>query len=245
MYHCFSMLKTMPIPALSTWFIAALFISFGTTPVLQAQENQIQKHQETIAVLHMLYGSEIRATHRFELFSKTAQDEGNQNIAYMFKAIAASEAIHARNFKRILGSLGIAVAQIDLSSIKSTTTKENLKYASEIELAEIDVEYPRYIHRISPEAHQEALELVNYAWETERQHRELIKDIQSRTGMFFGVLLERFRNKVSKYYVCQHCGATITELPVDACPICYKPLEIYIEISIPRINKQTGNSSSI
>jgi len=216
-----------------SWFIAILFSIAGSAPAVQAGENLIQKHPETIAVLHMLYGGEIRATRRFKAFAKTAVDEGHLNIAYMFKAIAASEAIHARNFKNILTTFGITVPNIDSSSIKSTTTKENLQYASEIELSEIDVEYPRYIQRISPERHQEALKYINYAWEAERQHRELIKEIQGGTGIFFGVLLERFRDKSNKYYVCQHCGATVTELPPEACPICYKPLDIYLEITKP------------
>ncbi|OIO69137.1 MAG: hypothetical protein AUJ57_09600 [Zetaproteobacteria bacterium CG1_02_53_45] len=218
--------------AACTWFLAALFALFGNIALLHAQESQ-QQYPETIAVLQMLYGGEVRAHYRYMEFSKVAKADGHTNIAHLFKAIAESEKVHERNFKRILKSIGAEPANVDLTSIKIQTTKENLKFATEVELAEIDTEYPRYIHRISPEQHHEALEFINYAWEAERQHRELIKEIQSGTGMFFNILLERFRTKTSTYYVNQNCGATVTELPLGNCPICHKPLDTYTVVPAP------------
>ncbi|GAV20199.1 rubrerythrin [Mariprofundus micogutta] len=230
------------------WLFAALFGLFGHIAPLQAEEAETEKLQsaelqpeeskkpqypETIAVLQMLYGGEVRARYRYLEFAKVAKADGHENIAYLFKAIAHSEAVHEKNFSRILESLGTKAATVDLSSIKIETTKENLKYATEVELSEIDTEYPRYIHRVSPEKHLVALEYINYAWEAERQHRELIKEIQSGTGMFFSMLLEHFRKNDSTYYVNQNCGATVTELPLDRCPICHKPLDTYIVVPAP------------
>jgi len=222
--------------AACTWFLAALFAFIGNTPFLHAEEIEVspqQPYTETIAVLQMLYGGELRARYRYLEFAKVAKADGHTNIAHLFKAIAESEQVHEQNFKRILQSIGVEPAEVDLTSIKIQTTKENLKFATEVELAEIDTEYPRYIHRIGPEQHQEALEFINYAWEAERQHRELIKEIQSGTGMFFSILLERFRTKPSTYYVNQNCGATVTELPLDDCPICHKPLDTYTAVPAP------------
>ncbi|MFQ5519196.1 MAG: rubrerythrin family protein, partial [Mariprofundus sp.] len=202
-----------------TLFTAALFALIGNAPILQAKETAAESYPETIAVLHMLYGSEVRAREHYLAFSDAALKEGHINIAHMLKAIAASEHVHAGNFKRILKSLGVEVQAVDLTSIKVSTTKENLRYTTEVELSEIDKEYPRYIHRISPELHKEALEYINYAWEAERQHRELIKEIESGTGMFFNVLLQRFKKNVGNYYVNQNCGATVHELPEKVCPV--------------------------
>jgi len=219
-----------------TWFIAALIAISGNIPSLQAVESQKQQYSETIAVLQMLHAAEVRAQQRYISFSRVAITDGHINIAHLFNALAASEAIHARNFKRILATLGIKAASIDLSSIKASTTQKNLKFATQVELSEIDVEYPRYLKRITPEAHQEALKYIKYAWQAEHQHRDLIKEIQSGTGMFFSMLLKRFRGRNGKYFVCQNCGSTVTELPQDACPICYEPLEIYLEIPLPLKN---------
>jgi len=219
--------------AAATLILAALFAITGNISSLQSDESQKVNYSETIAVLQLLYGSEIRAGHRYQLFAEIAMADSHSNIAHMFKALSASEAVHAKNFKRILKSLKAEIPEIDLSAITASTTKENLKYATQIELSEIDREYPRYIQRISPERHQDAVEYINYAWEAERQHRELIKEIQSGTGFFFSVLLDRFREKESLYYVNQNCGATVHELPEGACPICHKPLHTYMEINKP------------
>ncbi len=236
-----------------TWFFAVLFALFGNACLLQAealqtealpaenlqatdlQVEELQKPQypETIAVLQMLYGGEVRARYRYLEFAKVAKADGHDNIAYLFKAIAHSEAVHEKNFKRILETLGSKAAHVDLSSIKVSTTKENLKYATEVELSEIDTEYPRYIQRVGPEQHAESLKYINYAWEAERQHRALIKEIQGGTGMFFSMLLEHFRKEDSVYYVNQNCGATVTELPLEDCPICHEPLDTYTVVPAP------------
>ncbi|ATX81928.1 Rubrerythrin [Mariprofundus ferrinatatus] len=239
------MQRSFLLPAAVYMFIAALFALTGSMPLLHAEESSEssvslqedavveQKYPETIAVLQLLYGNEVRADHRYKLYSDTAKADGHTNIAYLFKAIAASEQVHAGNFRRILKSLGAEVPEIDLSAIKSSTTQENLKYATDVELSEIDKEYPRYIKRTATENHPEANEYINYAWEAERQHRELIKEIKSGTGFFFSTLLDRFRENKSVYYVNQNCGATVMELPAEDCPICHKPLDTYIKVPKP------------
>ncbi|MFC1537054.1 ferritin family protein, partial [Pseudomonadota bacterium] len=120
--------------------------------------------------------------------------------------------------------------------IEVSTTKENLKYATKIELAEIDRQYPRYLKRIKPEGHEEALEYLTYAWEAEQQHRDLIKDIRSGTGIFYSMLLKYFSSNPSRFYVNQNCGTTLTELPEGGCPICHQPLETFVEIPKPQEN---------
>lgn len=223
-----------------TLFVAALFALIGNTPSLQAKEEvaAAQTYTETIAVLQKLYASEVRAREHYRAFTDIALQEGHINIAHMFKAIAASEHVHAKNFKRILKTLGATIYDIDLTSIKVSTTKKNLRYTTEVELSEIDTEYPEYIRRISPERHKEALEYINYAWEAERQHRELIKEIASGTGIFFSVLLQRFKKETSSYYVNQNCGATVHDLPKIECPICHKPLNTYRKIHAPEISSK-------
>jgi len=230
------MKATMRSAAAWTLFIAAsLFALPGNAGWLMAAEAETSpaQYSETIAVLQMLYGSEVRAQHRYEQFAKAALDDGHRNIAHMFKAIAASESVHGRNFKRILKTLDVTAAEPDLTSIKAGKTKQNLRYATDVELAEIDTEYPRYLDRIKPENHKEAQTYISYAWDAERQHRDLIKEINGGTGIFFNMLLERFRDSPSTYYVNQNCGATVHEVPEGPCPICHTPPKTYLEIPPP------------
>jgi len=219
----------------ATLVVAALLNLPNGIPALQADESLAQQYPETISVLQELYGNEVRAGHRYQLYSDVAKADDLVNIAHLFKALSVSEAVHAAKFKVVLESLGVKPQEIDLSKIAASGTRENLKYATNVELAEIDQEYPAYLRRITPELHRKALEHVNYAWASERQHRELIKKIQSGTGMFFSMLVKYFYENDSRYYVNNNCGATVTELPEGNCPICHFPLDTYKEIPKPDI----------
>jgi rubrerythrin len=99
-----------------------------------------------------------------------------------------------------------------------------------VELEEIDKKYPQFIEQITPENHAEAIQYITYAWEAEKQHRDLLKRIKSGTGIFFGLLTEKIEGSPSPYFVCQRCGSTLTELPPATCPICKGPAAEYKEI---------------
>jgi len=215
-------------------FIAALLLALtGNTLLVQAAENPGKQYRETLAVMQMLYGIEVRAAHRFQLFADRASAEGYANIAHLFKAIAISEAIHADHFKELIETLGAKTATIDLSSIKAASTDENLNYASTTELAEISNQYPRYISRITPERHTQAIEYVQFAWHAEKHHRKLIEKVKSRTSRLFNKLLASFGANQSRYYVNRNCGTTVAELPESDCPVCHFPLDSYMEITRP------------
>jgi len=190
-------------------------------------------YPETITVLKLLYASEVKAGFRYKVYAQTAEQEGHDNIAHMLTAMAASEDVHARSFKAILLSLGVEPQQVDVDSINRSRTKDNLRYATEVELGEIDRDYPAYLKRIKAEGHSEAIKQIAYAWQAEKQHRDLIKEIESGTGMFFSMLLNYFRSNPSHYYVNDVCGSTVTELPKHNCPICHNPLTTFREIPKP------------
>jgi len=216
---------------------AAWVLAFATLLAMPGMYQSVsaaeQPYPNTISVLQTLYRNEIMARYRYLAFADAALQEGHRNIAHMFSALADSEAVHARNFKRILLSLRSTPVNVDVEDIHTGNTQDNLKYATDVELAEIDREYPDYIRRISPEGHKESIRYIRYAWSAERQHRELIKDIQSGTGIFFSMLLKHFQKNTRSYFVNQNCGATVTELPKNHCPICHTSIDTYREIPRP------------
>jgi len=189
-----------------------------------------QWYRETIDVLQMTYANEFMSRERYLAFAQQALKEGHANIAHLFAALAASEAVHARNYRKILQALGVKAVKPDVSAIKVDTTRDNLRYAAEDELAEVDKLYPELLARLAPEGHKDAIEKVEWSWQAERQHRELIAQILSGTGIFFGVLSEKFRQSSVRYFVCENCGSTLIELPNEKCPVCDKPVDIYREI---------------
>lgn len=180
---------------------------------------QIQ-YPKTISVLEAAYNGEIQAYQRYMAYAEKANSENYTNIAKIFIAIAASEAIHARNFKILLSELGLKVTEPQKIKIEDSSTKENLKQATNGELQEIDTKYPQFIKEIEPEKHEGAIRNITYAWESEKQHRKLIRKIQLGTGMFFGMISKKIEETPMEYFVCQNCGSTLRELPKDNCPIC-------------------------
>jgi rubrerythrin len=200
---------------------------------LWAIENLTSTYRETISVLTMLHQGEVESRLLYNAYAEQALKEGHAHIAHLFAAMANSELVHEQRFSQILAKLGAQVATYNKPNIKIGSTKENLNYATNVELAEIDIHYPEYLARIRNEKHGKAIQYITYAWKSERQHRELVKDIRSGTGIFFGILAERFRSANVRYFVCQNCGSTLTVMPHEKCPICGFALSFYSEIKYP------------
>ena len=94
----------------------------------------------------------------------------------------------------------------------------------------VSQKYPQFIDQIKPENHIAAIQYITYAWESEKQHRELLKKIQSGMGAFFGLLIKRIEGNPYQYFFCQNCGSTLTEIPASVCPVCGEPPAKYKEI---------------
>ena len=203
--------------------LAAFFLAF----LVQAEPS----YPETADILQRLYRDEIQALHNYLAFAQKAESENHSNIAHLFRAFAASESIHARNFKDLLSALNVEVEKMPKVQVDVSSTKNNLKYATNLELEEIDAKYPQCIEVLKTENHEAAIQFTTYAWESEKQHRDLLKRIKSGTGIFFGFLTKEFKENPAEYFVCQNCGSTLTEIPKTTCPICgvstskYKKIE--------------------
>ena len=152
-----------------------------------AGENRIANYRETSSVLQELYKSEIVASKTYSGFAQKAAEEKYYSVARLFSALSGSETVHARNFKNILNDLGVEPKTFPNPDIKIADTKTNLKWALKVELSEIDTNYPMLIKKIQPEGNKRALEDITYAWESEMQHRDLIKKMKSALGFFVTV----------------------------------------------------------
>ncbi len=166
----------------------SIFLLFVSVNCLQAEET---KTLETIAVLKEAYCGEMQAQVKYTAFASKAIEEGYPNIAYLFSSLSYSEAIHAKNFKNILSELKADIPNIEGVEIKCLSTKESLRNAVRVELAEIDDSYPRSLERIAPEGYSRAAQSLAYAWEAEKQHRDLLQKVNSNIGMFFGTIAKK------------------------------------------------------
>lgn len=162
----------------------------------------------------------MAAHFRYAQFSKKADQEGYKGIAYMFTALATSEVIHAQNYDRILALLGAAIDRHEAPALDTSDTKANLISAANSEVNAIENVYPDILEDLRDEDHSETLRNVGYAWESHRQHRDIIEKIQKWSPDFFETVAKRIDEQTDRYFVCQICGSTLYEIPASKCPIC-------------------------
>lgn len=187
------------------------------------------RFEKTIEALQARYADEVIAHRRYGAYGRHAVDEGYPAIAHLFKTLAASEAVHAANFGRLLRELGQEPATPSVDVVQ-TSTREHLQQAATVEADEIDQEYPAILARIEDEGHEQTIRYIDYAWKAEQQHRDLILKIKKGASWFFGMLVSKIEGSPTTYHVCQVCGSTVTELPQGQCPICGHAIHEYREI---------------
>jgi rubrerythrin len=154
----------------------------------------------TINNLKAAFAGESQANRRYLAFAKKAEDEGYPQIAKLFRAAAAAEAVHALNHLRTLGEV--------------KDTAENLKAAIEGESYEVVSMYPQFLKDAEVEQEKKALSSFRWAWEVEKVHEALYRE----------ALASLSKEPASEdYYICPVCGNTHLGPFNDKCPICSTP----------------------
>lgn len=207
-------------------------IAFFRTTFIDAQS----KYSETVAVLKRACSNEIQAYLNYLSYAEKAKLEDYPGLAYFFYSFAIAESVHARNVKQVLSVLGVPPWEPPKPGVKVFSTKVNLKSALDFEIAAIDQRYPQFVEEAKPEAHEGALRNLNYAWDTEKQHRDLLQEMQSGTGIFFGILAKKMEQPPLKFFICQTCGSTVPELPDQVWPICGSPVSVCLEVERQKQN---------
>jgi rubrerythrin len=187
----------------------------------------------TIDAMKAARENETRVYYHYIEFGKRARDEGYRGIAYLFQAFAASEQVHASNFGRVLTRLGEELAPLPKPSVNAASTRDNLILAANGEIASIDGFYPSLLAKISGEKHADAIDAVQFAWASEKQHRDKIKQIQRWTPSFFDAVARTIDEKTGRFFICQLCGSTVSKVPESTCPICKNPPTQYRLIEPP------------
>lgn len=184
----------------------------------------------TIASLQARYREEMQAKYKYTAYGVKARAENYPHIAYLFDSLSYSEFVHARNFARQLTELGVEAEPLPKFEFEVLKTKDNIKHATAVEMDEIAHRYPNIIKEIKDEQHEESIQFMTYAWKAEGQHRDLLQKIQKAAKKYFGMLAAHIEGEAARYYVCEICGSTLTELPKESCPICAHPVKHYIEV---------------
>lgn len=221
------------------WYLRApdrrrLIESAALLALLPAFRNALATaYPATVAALQSARETESHVYFHYSEFGRRALQEGYRGVAYLFVAFAASEQVHATNFGKTLTRLNVELAPIPKPAIRAGTTRENLLRAANGEMSSIEEFYPKLLERLKAEAHQDAITQVRYAWASEQQHRDKIRQIQRWTGVMFETVARTIDAKTGRYFICEICGSTVNAVPAKECPICKFPPTHYRSIEPP------------
>ena len=153
---------------------------------------------KTRSNVYQAFVGEAKAYHRLLAYARKADAEGYEQVARLFRAVAAAEGVHAERHLRLMGE-GV---------VKST--EENLQAAFESETTVNQVYYPRFITEAEEEGERAAALTFSQARDVEEEHAALYKRA-------LGAML---RDESHGYYVCQVCGYVVEREAPDRCPVC-------------------------
>lgn len=207
-------------------------VALGGMPP-RSRANPALPYTATIAAMTEARAVETRVSRQYFAFGRKALDDGYKGVAYLFIAFASSEQIHAANFGKVLAQLGAESPPLPRYAGPVGTTRENLIAAAKGEAESIEDLYPKMLERIKPEGHAEAIRFVQFAWASERQHHDRIKQIRRYSPTMFELVARHIDAKTSAYFVCQACGSTLNALPAQSCPVCQVASTSYRRIEPP------------
>ena len=171
---------------------------------------------ETIKNLNAAYQGESNAHNRYQAFAKQADIEGHAQVAKLFRAAAAAEAVHRDTHKATILKVGGTVDTVVLDPVTPGTTAENLSAAIKGESYERDTMYPAFLQLAKAENATEAVRSFHFAVSAEKEHAKLYAEALAQLG----------KNPVVDYYVCPTCGDTSVGRPTkEKCGTCRQPTE--------------------
>jgi rubrerythrin len=176
----------------------------------------------TLGNLQKAFNGESNANAKYLAFAKKADEEGYGQVASLFRAAAAAEAIHFKFHSQVIESLG-AKAQADIKAPEVKSTKENLEAAIKGESYERDTMYPEFIAAAEKEKIQAAIDTFNHAKAAEAGHAKLYQEALDN--------LDKWKGGKKDFFVCPDCGNTVAALAFAKCPICGESKSKFVKVN--------------
>lgn len=152
--------------------------------------------EKTANNVHTAFVEEAKANQRLLMYAKKAEQEDLPQIAHLFRAVAAAEAVHSRRH----------FAQLEAVA----DTQTNLERAFQSENAVNGVHYPEMIRQAEEDGEETAALIFSQARDVEGEHANLYKR----------ALTDLIAQRLTEYYVCTVCGHIAEREPPEKCPIC-------------------------
>jgi rubrerythrin len=175
----------------------------------------------TLDNLQTAFAGETNAHARYLAFSEKAQAEGFGEMASLFRALAASEQIHANNHAAVIRTLGGTPREVaENAAVQST--RENLRVVIDAERWERSYMYPAYITKAAAEGNEDAVRSFTLASISEAGHAVLCTQALNN--------LDNMKASSKTFQVCSVCGF-VEESARPSCRACASPREKFVQVS--------------
>lgn len=182
------------------------------------------KPEKSIENLKSAATGESNASAMYAEFAKQAKADSLFNVALMFEATSAAEAIHAKNHLAELAKLGVKDFKPVVDPVKVDSTLANLYAANSGEEYEYLTMYPEFITVAQGEQAAGAELVFEWAKIAEEKHSGFYKaaiETISATGNDLALPTE--------WLVCAKCGDTFRAGEEGtACPLCGTAVEQFV-----------------
>jgi len=163
-------------------------------------------NERTAKNVHDAFVGEAKAYQRLLEYARKAEEEGFEQIAHLFRAVAESESVHSRRHFRLLEVVA--------------DTQANMEKAFQQENAVNGNYYPKMLTEAEEDGETAAALVFSQA-----------RDVEGVHGKLYRKALDHFmEEKMVDYYICSICGYVHETDTPDNCPVCNAPKEKFFKV---------------
>jgi rubrerythrin len=202
------------IVALTVLTISPYFLSQVGTAMAAPESSK------TLENLQKAYDVEKYAQEAYLAYADKAQKEGYSQVASLFKAAAASEAVHIGNYTKLMAKMKSNPKPTARKPVIKST-KENLAAAIKME-NEIMGKYPDFIKQAQADKNKHAAMSMKGTQEGAQFHVNYFNEAMNN--------LNAWKVGTKQFIVCTTCGYMTTDLTLKKCPICSVPRNKFLDV---------------
>jgi rubrerythrin len=182
---------------------------------VEVEDSLKGKASPTLNNLQKAYNSEANSNLMYSNFAKQARDEGQKDVALLFKTLANAEKAHRDNHAQVIKAMGatpqrtMVVAQAPATNNLSQSIKGNLSSSVSGESDEHQM-YAQFIKQAQLDNNLAALKIFKKTLVAENQHSQILAQVKGN--------LDDWQLDNHDFYVCQLTGETFDGHPgLGAC----------------------------
>ncbi len=167
---------------------------------------------QTITDLQEAHALATSVIAQSERFAKQADDEGQGQVASLFRAVKRSTEIRQRTIATVLQKLSAPEKAPASAPASQAKTADNIKALIQTIDQEKDKQIPLYVSRVKTEMNRDVTQALRYTRDALREQSALLGEARDNAS--------QFKAGAKEYYVSRTCGFMVDKLDFKKCPVC-------------------------